>query len=51
MSLSHIVNVQTEIRDVTEVEIAEDKAVSLNLLFDPHHSLDERILLEQFVAS
>ncbi len=42
---------QTEVRDVTEVEIAEDKSVELNLLFDPHHSLDERILLEQFVAS
>ncbi len=42
---------QTEVRDVTEVEIKEDKSVSLNLLFDPHPSLDERILLEQFVAS
>lgn len=42
---------QEEIRDVTEVEIMEDKSVELNLLFDPHHSLDERILLEQFVAS
>lgn len=42
---------QEEIRDVTEVEIMEDKSVSLTLLFDPHHSLDERILLEQFVAS
>ncbi|MEE8295203.1 MAG: NAD kinase [Sphingomonadales bacterium] len=42
---------QTEVRDVTEVEIAEDKSVELNLLFDPQHGLDERILLEQFVAS
>ena len=42
---------QTEVRDVTEVEIREDKSVELNLLFDPQHGLDERILLEQFVAS
>lgn len=42
---------QTEVRNVTEVEILEDKSVSLHLLFDPHHSLDERILMEQFVAS
>ena len=37
-----------EIRDVTRVEIAMDKATSLILLHDPGHSLDERILREQF---
>jgi len=42
---------QTEIRDVTEVSVEEDKSLELKLLFDPDHSLDERILLEQFVAS
>ncbi len=42
---------QTEIRDVTEVSVEEDKSVELKLLFDPDHGLDERILLEQFVAS
>lgn len=40
---------QTEIRDVTDVYIEEDRSVSLNLLFDPEHNLAERILLEQFV--
>jgi NAD+ kinase len=42
---------QSEVRDVTEVSVEEDKSAELNLLFDPHHSLDERILMEQFVAS
>ncbi|HXV73724.1 MAG TPA: NAD kinase [Sphingomonadales bacterium] len=42
---------QKEIRDVTEVTIAEDRSVALKVLFDPDHALDERILLEQFVAS
>lgn len=38
----------TEIRRVQSVEIAEDRSISLNLLFDPGHSLEERILKEQF---
>ena len=37
-----------EVRNVIEVEIAEDRSLSLPLLFDPGHSLDERILREQF---
>jgi NAD+ kinase len=37
-----------EIRRVVEVEVAMDKATSLVLLHDPGHSLDERILREQF---
>ncbi|MGK9166233.1 NAD kinase [Inquilinus limosus] len=37
-----------EVRDVARVEIAEDRSVSLHLLFDPGKSLEERILKEQF---
>jgi NAD+ kinase len=37
-----------EIRRVTRVEVAMDRATSLVLLHDPGHSLDERILSEQF---
>ena len=37
-----------EIRRVVEVDVAMDKATSLILLHDPGHSLDERILREQF---
>ncbi len=37
-----------EIRRVTRVAIAMDRATSLILLHDPGHSLDERILSEQF---
>lgn len=41
---------QKEVRDIAEVhlEIARDK--ELTLLFDPGHSLDERIVAEQFIA-
>jgi NAD+ kinase len=39
----------TEIRDVVEVEIWEDRDITLTLLFDPEHNLEERILKEQFV--
>jgi NAD+ kinase len=37
-----------EIRDVATVDITMDHTVSLHMLFDPGHSLDERILREQF---
>jgi NAD+ kinase len=37
-----------EIRRVVDVDVAMDKATSLVLLHDPGHSLDERILREQF---
>jgi len=37
-----------EIRRVTRVAVAMDRATSLILLHDPGHSLDERILREQF---
>jgi NAD+ kinase len=39
----------TEIRDVARVVVREDRSVSLTLLFDPEHDLEERILMEQFV--
>jgi NAD+ kinase len=38
-----------EVRDVTAVDVAEDRSVSTTMLFDAGHSLDERILAEQFV--
>jgi NAD+ kinase len=37
-----------EVRSVLRVDIAMDRHTSMNLLFDPGHSLDERILREQF---
>jgi NAD+ kinase len=37
-----------EVRDVAKVEVSMDRRIALHLLFDPHHSLDERILREQF---
>ena len=37
-----------EIRDVARVAVAMDRGTSLILLHDPGHSLDERILREQF---
>ncbi len=38
----------TEVRDVTQVRIREDRSISLKLLFDPDHNLEERIFTEQF---
>jgi NAD+ kinase len=38
----------TEIRSVTRVEVEQASHIDLLLLFDPGHSLDERILSEQF---
>jgi NAD+ kinase len=37
-----------EVRDVRRVEVLSDKTVSMQMLFDPGHSLEERILREQF---
>jgi len=39
-----------EVRDVMDVHIAEDREVSLNMLFDEGRSLEERVLAEQFQA-
>ena len=38
----------TEVRDVSRVDVAEDRDTTVTMLFDPGHSLDERILDEQF---
>jgi NAD+ kinase len=37
-----------EVRAVLAVDISMDQAISMQLLFDPGHSLDERIVREQF---
>jgi len=37
-----------EVRSVQSVEICMDHAISIDMLFDPGHNLDERILREQF---
>jgi NAD+ kinase len=39
-----------EVRDVIQVDVAEDRAVSLTILFDAGRSLEERVLAEQFTA-
>ncbi|MDB5409034.1 MAG: kinase [Rhodospirillales bacterium] len=40
----------TEIRDVLSVEIRERRDVAFTLLFDPEHSLEERVFKEQFLT-
>ena len=37
-----------EVRDVTAVDVIEDRTISMTLLYDAGHNLDERILSEQF---
>src|SRR5262249_823090 len=37
-----------EVRNVRSVDIQMDHGIAVNVLFDPGHSLDERILREQF---
>jgi NAD+ kinase len=37
-----------EVRDVQRVEVLSDKTISMRMMFDPGHSLEERILSEQF---
>ena len=37
-----------EVRDVLAVDIQMDHGIAMHMLFDPGHSLDERILREQF---
>lgn len=39
----------TEVRNVREVTVCEAKDVSITMLFDKDHSLEERIMREQFV--
>jgi NAD+ kinase len=37
-----------EVHNVTRAVISEDRSISMTLLFDPEHNLEERILNEQF---
>lgn len=37
-----------EVRDVIEVTVSEDRSISMRMLFDPEHNLEERIVAEQF---
>jgi len=37
------------VRNVVSVDVYEEKTVRLKLLFDPDHSLEDRILDEQFL--
>ncbi|MEO8112989.1 MAG: NAD kinase, partial [Phenylobacterium sp.] len=39
-----------EVRDVVQVDVAEDREVALTMLFDAGRSLEERVLAEQFSA-
>jgi NAD+ kinase len=37
-----------EVRDISAVDVAEDRSISMTMLYDAGHNLDERILAEQF---
>ncbi len=37
-----------EVRDVTAVDVAEERGITMTMLYDAGHNLDERILSEQF---
>ena len=39
-----------EVRDVLSVEVSVARNIPLNLLFDPEHNLEKRILQEQFAS-
>ena len=39
-----------EVRDVVDVQVAENRDVALHMLFDAERSLEERVLAEQFSA-
>lgn len=39
----------TEVRDIVRVDIRESRSIGVTMLFNPDHSLDERILKEQFL--
>ena len=38
----------TEFRDIAQVDVSMDRSIELVMLHDPDHSLDQRILREQF---
>ena len=37
-----------EVREVSTVDVAEDRSIAMTMLYDAGHNLDERILSEQF---
>lgn len=39
----------SEVKNVKEVAIFEDRSLGFKVLFDPNHSIEERILREQFI--
>jgi NAD+ kinase len=39
-----------EFRDVVKVKVYEDRSLYSNVLYDPEHNLEERILQEQFIG-
>ncbi|MDA0902224.1 MAG: NAD kinase [Proteobacteria bacterium] len=39
----------SEVRDVVKVDVKRDRSKSFKILFDPNHSLEERIIREQFI--
>lgn len=39
-----------EVKDVKKVIVSLDKSISIKVLFDPEHNLEERILTEQFAS-
>lgn len=41
---------QHEVRDVATVKVSTDPGITLSLLFDPEHALDDRIAMEQFLT-
>jgi len=38
----------TEFRDVIKVEVMEESGIDIFMMFDPGHTLAERVLAEQF---
>jgi NAD+ kinase len=40
----------TEVRDIVSVAVAEDRSISVTVLFDPDQGLSERIIVEQFTV-
>ena len=38
-----------EVRNIVSVDVFEEKDITLKLMFDPEHSLEDRILAEQFL--
>ena len=46
--VSAVADIQ-EVRDVAQVTIEQDKSIEITLLFDKEHTLEERILNEQFI--